>query len=75
MTRVGDRGLTPTELCRQLIDEPTGLTWSCSARVDTVDLPLLQLMKKAGCWEISYGLESGSDEMLEKMGKVTRVAI
>ncbi len=31
-------------------------------------------MKRAGCWEISFGLESGSDELLKSMDKVAHVA-
>lgn len=44
-----------------------------TARVDCVKPDLLRLMKKAGCWEIEFGLESGSDELLQKMEKHARV--
>lgn len=58
-----------TELCELLIQNGSKVTWSCASRVDVVKPDLLQLMKKAGCWEISFGLESGSDELLKKMDK------
>ncbi|MEA1917761.1 MAG: radical SAM protein [Campylobacterota bacterium] len=58
-----------TELCKLLIENKIDMTWSCTARVDTVKPETLELMKKAGCWEISFGLESGSNEMLKNMRK------
>ena len=63
-----------TELCNLIIDSGMKMTWSCASRVDVVKPDLLHLMKKAGCWEISFGLESGSDELLKKMDKSAAVA-
>ncbi len=62
-----------TELCRLIIDNGLEMTWSCASRVDVVKQDLLHLMKEAGCWEISFGLESGSDELLKKMDKAASV--
>lgn len=62
-----------TELCNLIIDSGMKITWSCASRVDVVKPDLLHLMKKAGCWEISFGLESGSDELLKKMDKSAAV--
>ncbi len=67
--------LRVNELCRLLIDSKLGLTWSCTSRVDTIKPDTLALMKKAGCWEISFGLETGSNELLKKMDKAARVEI
>jgi radical SAM superfamily enzyme YgiQ (UPF0313 family) len=61
------------ELCRLIIENRLKMTWTCSARVDCVKPDLLKKMKKAGCWEIEYGLESGSNELLQKMEKYARV--
>jgi anaerobic magnesium-protoporphyrin IX monomethyl ester cyclase len=58
-----------TELCELIIDSGMDITWSCASRVDVVKPETLALMKKAGCWEISFGLESGSNELLQKMDK------
>lgn len=58
-----------TELCHLLIESGLKMTWSCTARVDTVKEDLLKLMRSAGCWEISFGLETGSDSLLKKMDK------
>ena len=62
------------ELCDLIIENKFKITWSCTARVDTINFEILQKMKKAGCWEISYGLESGSNKMLKEMKKATKTA-
>lgn len=58
-----------TELCELIIDSGMDMTWSCASRVDVVKPETLALMKKAGCWEISFGLESGSNDLLQQMDK------
>ncbi len=57
------------KLCRLIIDSGLKITFSTNTRVDTVDFETLTLMKKAGCGLISMGIESGSQELLNKMGK------
>lgn len=54
-----------------LNDEGIDLSWSCFARVDTVDLETLALMKEAGCHQIMYGVESGDEEILSNINKKT----
>ena len=61
--------LRATDFCNRLIESGLKMTWSCAARVDTVRQDLLALMRRAGCWQISFGLETGSDELLRKMDK------
>ncbi len=61
------------ELCDLIIESNFKMTWSCTARVDTINQEILMKMKKAGCWEISYGLETGSNEMLTSMRKAITV--
>lgn len=62
-----------TELCQMILDAKLDITWSCTARVDTVKPSVLDIMKKAGCWEISFGLETGSNDLLRKMDKAAEV--
>ena len=62
-----------TELCELLLESGLKITWSCTARVDTVKPDVLKIMKQAGCWEISFGLETGSNELLKKMDKLAEV--
>ncbi len=55
--------------CELLIRENLNLSWSCLGRVDRMDKDILALMHKAGCWHISYGIESGSPEILQRVKK------
>lgn len=58
-----------TEICTRLIAGRADVSWSVNARIDCVDGETLRLMKRAGCWYISYGIESGSQETLDRVGK------
>ncbi len=53
------------EICENIIKRDYTIHWRCFARVDTVSRDLLILMKKAGCHQICYGFESGSQKILE----------
>ena len=57
------------EICRGLIDRGHDIVWEARTRVDCVDRELLALMRRAGCCRLSFGVESGSPEVLEKMRK------
>ncbi len=59
------------ELCREFIHRGfhKKITWWADARVDCVDEELLTLMKEAGCSIISYGVESGSQRLLDYIKK------
>ena len=52
------------EICEGILKEGLDLSWSCLGRVDMVTPELLKLMRKAGCWEIGYGIESGVQHIL-----------
>lgn len=43
--------------------------WTCESRVDTVDFELLKKMKEAGCWQVSYGVETGTQRLLDIIQK------
>ncbi len=47
--------------------------WTCRTRTDTVDRELLALFRRAGCWQILYGLESGDEKMLKYIDKGTTI--
>lgn len=51
-------------LCKGIIDAGLKVRWTCNSRVDFVDQEMLQLMAKAGCYYIAWGLESGNKEIL-----------
>jgi radical SAM superfamily enzyme YgiQ (UPF0313 family) len=61
------------ELCEILKQERLDLVWTCAGRVDMVNPPLLRLMKEAGCWQIWYGIESGSQGVLNTIQKNTTI--
>ena len=57
------------ELCQMMIDEKIGIKWTCNSRVDYVDEEMLMLMGKAGCRLISWGIESGNEQILKHARK------
>ena len=57
------------DLCQAIIDSGLKITWSANTRADTADLEMAKMMYKSGCRLVSIGVESGSQYMLEKMGK------
>lgn len=57
------------EFCNLLIKNNTRFAWSCFVRANTVDLEILRRLKRAGCYAISMGIESGSDKVLNLIKK------
>ncbi len=57
------------ELCKMIIEENIGIKWTCNSRVDFVDEEMLALMGKAGCRLISWGIESGNEQILKHARK------
>jgi hypothetical protein len=57
------------EVLQFMIDQRLNLSFGCTTRVDTVDEPSLRLMKKAGCYLVFYGAETGVEETLLRMNK------
>lgn len=70
----GDRERLLT-LCEEIrrADLHRSLQWAGCLRVDQVDAELLSAMRQAGCVQIEYGFESGSDRMLAALGKRSTV--
>ena len=57
------------DLCQKIIDSGLKITWSANTRADTADEEMAQKMYESGCRLVSIGVESGSQEMLDKIGK------
>lgn len=57
------------EICRGLLDMPRRPSWYCLSRVECMDLSLARQMRRAGCRMVTFGIESGSPEILEKIRK------
>jgi len=55
------------EVCEELLRRKVKLSWSCETRAGLVDRALLELMHRAGCREISFGVESGNEEVRQKV--------
>jgi radical SAM superfamily enzyme YgiQ (UPF0313 family) len=56
-------------VCDEIISRDLRLNWSIFARVDTVSPEILTKLKRAGCDWLSYGVESGNQEILDKVKK------
>jgi radical SAM superfamily enzyme YgiQ (UPF0313 family) len=52
------------EICERLIELRLDISWTCLGRVNHVTAENLRLMRKAGCWQISFGIESGTRRSL-----------
>ena len=57
------------ELCKLMIEEKINIHWTSNSRVDFVDEEMLTLMGKAGCRLISWGIESGNEQILKHAKK------
>jgi anaerobic magnesium-protoporphyrin IX monomethyl ester cyclase len=53
------------ELCERMIEEKINIKWMCNSRVDFVDEEMLALMWKAGCWLITWEIESADEQILK----------
>jgi anaerobic magnesium-protoporphyrin IX monomethyl ester cyclase len=62
------------KICEEIQNRGLKLEWDCETRVDMVTKDLLQKMKKAGCLAVWFGVESGTQNVIDKMGKSIRIA-
>lgn len=62
-----------SKICDMIIERKLDIVWSASGgmRVDGYTKDLLKKMRSAGCYRVHFGVESGSDEILTKIGKGT----
>lgn len=51
------------KICHGIIKKKFSIKWNCETRAGLVDKELLKLMKKAGCTEIYFGVETGSERI------------
>lgn len=56
-------------VCREIIRRKLPISWAAISRVDLVKDEVLSWMRRAGCTQISYGVESGSPEIRRKLNK------
>ena len=60
-------------LCQAILDARLRIAWACNSRVDTITPEAAQWMKRAGCWIVAFGVESGDQAMLDRMDKAAKV--
>ncbi len=61
------------QVCKEILDRSLKISWVCNSRVDTIDDERLRWMKRSGCWLISLGIESGSQDILDRIKKGIRL--
>jgi anaerobic magnesium-protoporphyrin IX monomethyl ester cyclase len=57
------------EICEEILSRNIKIRWDIRTRIDTVDEEMLELLKRAGCVAIHYGVEAGNDKILEVIKK------
>ncbi|MCP4349061.1 MAG: radical SAM protein [Desulfobacterales bacterium] len=57
------------EICKKIIEKNLDIRWVAEGRVNSVNQELLYWMKRAGCYRIDYGVESGSPRILKNINK------
>ncbi len=61
-------------VCGELVRRNTGIRWNAFSRVDTINPEIVETMAHAGCQAICFGVESGSQEILDLVGKKSNLA-
>jgi radical SAM superfamily enzyme YgiQ (UPF0313 family) len=62
-----------TEICEGMLSENLDMSWIANGRVDMIDREQMELMKKAGCHMLKFGVETGSEELLKSYNKGTTI--
>ncbi|MBI4162340.1 MAG: radical SAM protein [Candidatus Aenigmarchaeota archaeon] len=64
------------DICKYFIDQQMGMKWTCpnGIRADRLDEELCKLMKEAGCYSMSIGVESGDPDVFDKINKGEKLA-
>ncbi|MFZ5559792.1 MAG: B12-binding domain-containing radical SAM protein [Patescibacteria group bacterium] len=55
------------DICDLILERHLDISWYCEVRVDTVDRELLKKMKEAGCYQVCFGVESGSQRVIDEI--------
>ncbi|HYD48890.1 MAG TPA: radical SAM protein [Terriglobales bacterium] len=61
------------ELCQAFLDNGFDFSWSCTSHPNLLDFDTMKLMRRAGCWQIAYGIESGSQRVLDVVKREVRI--
>jgi len=55
------------KICKEVIKRGFDINWGCETRADSLDRKLIDLMKRAGCTNVQFGVESGSERVRNKI--------
>ena len=61
------------ELCEKIVSEKINIFWRCQTRISLLDREIIRVMKRAGCFVIALGVESGSQDILDLLQKRIKV--
>lgn len=62
-----------TQICEEILKRNYHISWSCLARTDIMPEDFFKLLKRAGCWQIAYGIESADQTILDNLKKRTTI--
>jgi anaerobic magnesium-protoporphyrin IX monomethyl ester cyclase len=62
-----------TKICEEILRRNYKLSWSCLARTDIMPDDFFRFIKRAGCWQIAYGIESADQKILDNLKKRTTI--
>jgi len=54
------------DFANMMINRPLGISFNCVVRAEHIDYDLLLMLKEAGCWMISIGIETGDENLLSQ---------
>ena len=57
------------EMCRMIVEEGLTIKWGCEGRVDSTCMELFPAMAEANCRTLMFGIESGSQKILDRLKK------
>lgn len=57
------------KICSLIKENKLNITWGCNSRVSSVDQGTLQAAREAGCRQVAFGFESGSQKILDTINK------
>jgi len=63
------------DICDEIIRRKLNITWQldCGVRVNSIDQEFFDKCKKAGCYKVAFGFESGNQKILDRINKGIKV--
>ena len=65
------------DICEEIVERKLKIVWACpnGVRIDKLDHELIHAMKRAGCYQLSFGIESGNQQILDSINKHLKLEI